>query len=213
MSSVEDKRKQRLQFLHELYRMTDANENAIVDMRQVGAPYGFHEDNVAKITQYLVGEGLVKFQALGGLIGITHRGIAEVEEALTHKNEPTQHFPPASNVNIINVHTMTNSQVQQGSEGAIQVVNREKVDDIMKIIRPLRDSLDGLNLPEEQRSELESEIQTLEAQASSPKPKYRTIRSTLESISKLLQGAAGAASLLNQISILIASLGYSESNR
>jgi hypothetical protein len=93
MSAVEEKRKQRFLFLHESYRLTDANEHATVDMRKVGAPYGFDEETVAKITQYLVGEGLVKFQALGGLIGITHKGIVEVEEALTNKNKPTEHFP------------------------------------------------------------------------------------------------------------------------
>jgi hypothetical protein len=54
-------------------------------MRKVGATYGFDEETVAKITQYLVDEGLVKFQALRGLIGITHQGIVELEEALTIK--------------------------------------------------------------------------------------------------------------------------------
>jgi hypothetical protein len=64
MSSVEDKRKQRFQFLHELYRITDGNEHAIVDMRKVGDTYGFDKDNLAKITPS--GEGLVKFQPLVG---------------------------------------------------------------------------------------------------------------------------------------------------
>jgi hypothetical protein len=40
-----------------LYRITDGNEHAIVDMRKVGDPYGFDKDNLAKITKYLVEKG------------------------------------------------------------------------------------------------------------------------------------------------------------
>jgi hypothetical protein len=112
---VEEKRSQRLQFLHELYRITDGNENAFAYMWTVGEKYGFDRDTTVKITQYLQGEGLLKFQALGGLIGITHRGVSEVEKALTNQNDPTEHFPPAKTVNIIHVNQMTNSQIQQNA--------------------------------------------------------------------------------------------------
>jgi hypothetical protein len=50
---VVEKRKQRLQFLHELYRITDGNENAFADMWMVGERYGFDKDTVIKVTQYL----------------------------------------------------------------------------------------------------------------------------------------------------------------
>jgi len=68
---VEEKRRQRLQFLHELYRITDGNENAFAYMWTAGERYGFDRDTTIKITQYLQGEGLLKFQALGGLIQLT----------------------------------------------------------------------------------------------------------------------------------------------
>jgi hypothetical protein len=50
-------------------------------MWTVGEKYGFDRDTTIKITHYLQGEGLLKFQALGGLIGIAHR-VSEVEKAL-----------------------------------------------------------------------------------------------------------------------------------
>jgi hypothetical protein len=39
-------------------------------MWTVEEKYGFDRDTTIKITHYLQGEGLLKFQALGGLIGI-----------------------------------------------------------------------------------------------------------------------------------------------
>jgi sugar phosphate permease len=53
LMEVQEKRKRRLQFLHELYRITYGNENRIVSMRDVGKKYGFDKDTTEEITQYL----------------------------------------------------------------------------------------------------------------------------------------------------------------
>jgi len=57
---IEEKRKQRLQFLHELYSITDSNENAFANMWTIGERYSFDKGTTIKITQYLQGEGLMK---------------------------------------------------------------------------------------------------------------------------------------------------------
>jgi hypothetical protein len=126
MVNVEDRRKQRLQFLHELFRLTNGDENVSVNMYRIGKTYNFDNDTTLNCVQYLEGEGLLRSQALGGrlsgLVGIKHAGVKEVEEALTNRKRSTKYFPPAEAVHIINeinVQSMnlTNSQfVQGGSE-------------------------------------------------------------------------------------------------
>jgi hypothetical protein len=137
---VDEKRRQRLQFLHELYRLTKGSESVIVDMRNVGATYNFDDDTTISITQYLEGEGLLKFVALGGIIGITHRGIVEVEEAITNEDKPTEHFPPARSVNIIQIHQMSNSQIQQNSSYSSQSysLDAKNIQTLKDIIQELK---------------------------------------------------------------------------
>jgi hypothetical protein len=66
--------------------------------------------------KYTQGEGLLDYKALEGIIGITHRGVVEVEQAFKDSDKPMGHFPPLSNINIINAKniSMTNSMLQQG---------------------------------------------------------------------------------------------------
>jgi hypothetical protein len=51
-------------------------------MWDIGDQLGFDRDLTISIAQYLKGEGLLEFRALGGIISITHYGNKEVEENL-----------------------------------------------------------------------------------------------------------------------------------
>jgi hypothetical protein len=51
-------------------------------MWEIGDQLGFDRDLTISIAQYLKGEGLLEFRALGGIISITHYGNKEVEENL-----------------------------------------------------------------------------------------------------------------------------------
>lgn len=70
MVDIEVRRKQRLQFLHDLYRLTNGNENAYANMYEIGKTYNFDKETIISCTQYLEGEGLIRSQALGGRIGV-----------------------------------------------------------------------------------------------------------------------------------------------
>lgn len=210
---IEEKRTQRLQFLHELYRMTDGNENAFAYMGTVGEKYGFDKDTTIKITQYLQGEGLLKFQAIGGLIGITHRGVLEVEQALTNKNEPTQHFPPARTVNIINVNQMTHSQIQQDTSNSNQMytLNETDIQSVKDIVHELKETYKHSSIPTPQKEDLEAEIKTIEGQLSSSKPKTTIIKESFSSVKNILENIssvyASAAPLIHKISLWITGSG------
>jgi hypothetical protein len=186
MEDIEDRRKQRLQFLHELYRLTKGNENAYANMYDIGKIYNFDKDAIVTCTQYLEGEGLLRSQALGGriagLVGITHTGVKEVEDALINPQTSTKYFPPASAVHIINVQTMTmtNSQLVQGgsdniygknivvgsgtvsvSEPQLEKSSNEYVQSLKSFSEIINEQLKGLQIPEEQIKSINESVNEL----------------------------------------------------
>jgi hypothetical protein len=186
LEGVEDRRKQRLQFLHELYRLTNGNENAYANMYDIGKTYNFDNESILSCTQYLEGEGLLKSQALGGriagLVGITHIGVKEVEGALINPQSSTKYFPPASAVHIINVQTMTmtNSQIVQGgsdnifgknivigsgtinvSEQQLARIPNEYAESLRAFSENINKQLEGSQIPQEQVDSLKQSINNL----------------------------------------------------
>jgi hypothetical protein len=77
------------------------------------------------------------------------------------------------------------------------------------IVRSLRASIDDLGLEEADRAELEAEVQTLEAQVASPRPKKEIVQPSLQSARNILQGAASgvtAQGILEGINLLLSAL-------
>lgn len=205
MNEIEEMKKKRFQFLYRLYKLTGGDVFKQFDMYQTGKELGFDKDLTDKIVQYLKEEGLIKFLAMGGIIGITHQGIREVEEALSKSDTPTEHFPLA---NIISIGQMINSQIQQASTESIQIAsfNGDKGKKLMEFIQLLEESKDKLDLEPQQKSDLQSEVQTIKAQMSSSKPKDKVITECLNSIKRILEGAAAnilTSRLLDKITTLL----------
>lgn len=91
--------------------------------------------------------------------------------------------------------SVDNSQVQAGTTSSTQnqVFKQSDAAELREIVSRLRGDSEAFGLGNDHRLELEAEIQTLEAQANSPKPKSSIIRETLGSIRRILEGAAGNA--------------------
>lgn len=68
--------------------------------------------------------------------------------------------------------------------------NIGKIENVVSIIR---DNLNNLVIDEERKSEIGSDLQTIEAQLNSPKPKPPIIKESLKSIRAVLEGAGGGA--------------------
>ncbi len=201
MNTIEKKRAQRLRFMNELYDIVDGADFQPVTTNEVAQKLGLDtlprpgdREEVLKIARYLEGEGLIKLSGAGGnVVTLTHRGVCEVEEARGEPDEPTEHFAPIS---VVYAGTITNSPIQQGSPGATQsltVVNQSGLQELETFLQSLKQSVDQLELDEDQRAELEADIQTVEAQIASPKPKQEVVRPGLESIRRILEGSASAA--------------------
>lgn len=100
------------------------------------------------------------------------------------------------------------SQIQIESAGSTQNLTISQIDlqELKEVIQALRAAVPEIPLGEDAEAELVAEIQTLESQAASPKPKTSIIRESLLSARNILEGAAAsliAAGLLQQIGKLL----------
>lgn len=93
------------------------------------------------------------------------------------------------------------SQIQQQSPNALQVTAGEDVlitdavyiEHAKVLIPKVKDAIEKLGLEVAQVDELRSEIDTVEAQARSPKPKRSIIKASFETIQRILEAGAGGA--------------------
>jgi hypothetical protein len=202
---IQELKHKRFQYLKKLYDTTEGSELAGVNFQQLGDELGFSHSETDRIEEYLVGEGLIEHVSLGGEIGITHRGVVEVESALSKPDEPTTYFPP---VNYIHVEQMIGSQIQQGTNQSSQVLtySTNDIEAIAKFVADLKARLPDLKLDAETQAEAESDTETIESQIKSPRPKHAIIKECLLSLRKVLESAAGGAIgalLVQQIIALI----------
>jgi hypothetical protein len=196
-------REERFLFMKRLYELVGAYEGGVADWRQIGSELSLRGDDIHRTLIYLREEGLITLWT-GGCVLITHDGIRVVEDALSKPDEPTRYFPP---VNLISIAHMTNSQIQQGSLGAVQTVTLgdAELSEVRSFVLDLRNSVGQLGLQPDRIRELESDIASLDAQLSSPRPKANVVMTLLGCLKNVLESAAGAvaAALLMRLSGLV----------
>jgi len=109
----------------------------------------------------------------------------------THEKEIAQ----SSTYNITNFYgPVSSSQIQQQTYDSTQLLTTEKIDveQILKFINEIRERLSELELTGDIKKELNAELNTVDAQVNSPKPKISILRESLLSIRRILEGAGGA---------------------
>ena len=197
---IQEMRKKRFVFLRKCYEVSEGSTLQIFEMWKVGEELGFDRKLTGVVTEYLSGEGLIKYTTLGGGISMTHGGIVEIEQALDNPDEPTDHFPP---LNVIYVGQMIDSQIQQASPAAAQVTFREgKDEELRALVESLSNSIEEFGLDDQEKSDLQAEILTIEAQTSKSKPNRTIIAESLTSIRTILEQAAGAALAVGFIEVI-----------
>jgi hypothetical protein len=104
---------------------------------------------------------------------------------------------------VFNIGSMSNSQIQAGTTNSQQVaVSGVDPQKVLDFVRDARKALGSLPLPAEAREELKGELDTLEAQAKSPKPKPPIVRESAKSVRAILEGAAGNATAEGLLAML-----------
>jgi hypothetical protein len=239
MSTFEEKKTLRLAFMNALYELDEEAEHGWVRPSDLANALGLEvgpntlpdDENYRKYAQvadYLKGEGLIETLSTEHFtqVAITHKGRVEVEKALGNPDQSTDYFPPAARViNLSGTYIegsytggssiggdVINSQVQQagpGSTQSIEIVTEETHKELERYIPLLRSKMSQLDLPKDEKLEVEADIRTIEAQLSSPKPKASTTNAALQSIKRVLEGAttsAAATELIHGAEALISSL-------
>jgi hypothetical protein len=193
MDELTKKKTDRFRYLNLLYEKTGGDRTKFLDMWDLGGQLALDPVDTKTLVDYLFGENLAEMIGLGGVISITHRGIVEVEGARTEPNASTRYFPPV--INILNIESVVGSQIQQGTHGSVQTqtVTTNEVAAIRVLLDGLKEKLSELPFNDPQRSEATAEIQTIEAQLSSSKPKPAILRESLRTLRNLLEGIASNA--------------------
>jgi hypothetical protein len=96
-ATLEQRRKQRFQFLRCLYEMSRGSERVLVYVNEVGDAIGLGEMEAQAAAQYLGEKGLIRV-VMGHIISISLAGADELETALEQPDQATAHFPPAQSV-------------------------------------------------------------------------------------------------------------------
>ena len=101
---------------------------------------------------------------------------------------------------------MESSQIQQGTANSSQTgtLNFGQIDTLPAFITALKSSLKDLHLKVDDMAEVVADVETIESQLKSSRPKGTILHESLKSIRNILEGAAGsvlASDLLNQLEV------------
>lgn len=105
---------------------------------------------------------------------------------------------------VFNIGSMSNSQIQADTSHSQQTLTTRSVDTkaIIDFIDKVRSSMLKLRLNEIESYKLKSELNTMEAQAKSPKPKIDMLQESMKSVRTILEGAAGKITATGLIKII-----------
>lgn len=213
------KQKSRFILLHRLYELTDGlAERHSIDIRAVGGQLGMTADLALNTFEYLKGEGLVKWMALGGYGTITHWGIKEVEDALVQK--PTAHFPaniiiltnspgatvstgPSNTSSTVFDQRYQHVKYQYNAAGSINFDAATSQDDLIKILDLLKTELkravDTQNIDELLESKIRTSILEAIAEAKKAQPEKTSLLAFLKQASESISGIESVTELASGI--------------
>jgi hypothetical protein len=196
-----------LTFLNELYEKAEGSEIPVVSIWEIGDKIGTDGPSGAEtvnIVNWLIGEGLIKWRPNGCIIGLTHRGLREVEDARTYPNVSTEHFSPNTiNYMINNYGTMYNPAIKQGTSNSNQTITitQQQHESIIKAITQIKEIVHQQreSIPDKKREWLEREIALAEDKLKAKNPKLKQLKDYLTSIKNIAEGTGIAVSLVPKI--------------
>jgi hypothetical protein len=93
-ATLEQRRKQRFEFLRCLYELGRGSERVLLYIKQVGDAIGLDESDAEVAARYLAEKRLIRV-VMGRIISISQAGADELEAALEQPEQATAHFPAA----------------------------------------------------------------------------------------------------------------------
>jgi hypothetical protein len=123
------------------------------------------------------------------------------------EGEATQqkHSNPRSSQTIHVYGNVTGSTIQQGDYNKAEATYQN---DVRGVVEEIRSVLNAAKLSADAKQELRAEVETVEAQLKSPRPKHSIIRETLVSARHILEHAFGAGMAHAYFPLLLAFLEH-----
>ncbi|HSG30499.1 MAG TPA: hypothetical protein VLB82_03030 [Thermodesulfobacteriota bacterium] len=195
------KKVQRLKFLEKLYKLSNGKSNVYFNTyyTKIAEPLGFDIETATEIFAYLKHEGLIAVTG-GTKIALTHKGLLEYESAMTNPEKDTEHFPAGIINNYLNVGSnINNMQIQIGTKDSIQTqsITIENSNELIELLEEILNKKDDYKLDDVDEEELIADITTAKTQIESSRPKIEIIKTSLDSVKRILESAVGSA-LANQ---------------
>jgi hypothetical protein len=190
-----------LKFLYENWSKTQKGQQQSMHVGIVKNALGLSDQEADRIETYLHEKGLIEYVAFGPTLTITSYGIDLVERALRHPDRRTDLFPA---INILNIESVVNSQIQQGTVASNQTGDWSGVSgtDLAALLDAAKSLLQSSTLTREQRHDLEVDVQTLETQSRARKLNRTIVIETLKSMRNIAE-ETGAALLAAKIAAML----------
>lgn len=202
----------------------DGDEGVDLKLMDIIKELPMEYSEATKIGQYLFNEGLIwhhhrswldRFLGSGEIdseekigwnpdyeIRITHKGVVELELAMSKPEHPTEHFPQ----NSINFITYGTANIQQNSPYSRMQITNQSITISQQQLNELRQILaDIIRLKKEntfandEDDDLNKEIQIIQAETNSRKPKAERIKDALTTIKNVLEGAGAGTVIVARI--------------
>jgi hypothetical protein len=206
MDSLEELKRKRFLFMKRLYELSGASPLEFVLLDDILKGLDIGREEAINMSMYLSEKGLMKFACSGPYFNITSHGIDQVEAALAKPELDNQYFGPI--FNILNVGSVQNSQIQQGSVSSTQSAHFDdsKLAELMKLLPEFRAKAPDLQLSDGQLRDFNAHLDTIEAQLKLSRPRPSILKESLTELKYVLESAAGslvAAGLLAALSRLM----------
>jgi hypothetical protein len=192
---LQAKRELRTRFMRWLYDAMDGRTDDGIDsgqFQQTPDGEGVSDDDLRQVCHFLEGEYLIKCHwTMGGappFIQILHRGVVEVEEAISAPDRSTEHFVPM--VSVLHVEgSIVNSQVSNASPGAQQWGTFAYGANVREFVDAARLLAKELDLGDPAEAELLADISSIERELDRAEPRTGVITEFGRSIRSMLEKA------------------------
>jgi hypothetical protein len=154
-----------------------------------------------RIVKFLLNKGVLKEDS--GSVKITGTGIQYLIDY--ERSNDKVSFPN----NYINVGSMNSSQIVQGSRD-IQIsitLNESQIQETKQIIASLKELLNAQELSDDKRGDLTTEVESLDIQLKTPKPKVQRIKDYLTTAKNIIEGTAIGSIIVARIETFLSTLG------
>ena len=188
--TIEQRKAARYKMLEEIYKATGGSENSFFDIYEIGEAINFPPELTETTSRYLAEESLIEFKAIGGVIGITHFGIKQYEQAAGKPEQESEYFPAPNKIQyILKIEVgLVNSQIQVGTTNSTQMMNiNDKYKEILAWVQKLEETISNDN-NDELIEKLSEDIEFIKNNIATGKPSNKFIGMALNTIYNIIIG-------------------------